>query len=129
MFQRLGIPAVHWARGILFSFNGESFINDCEVYNMGNSFANRIKDSDLEKEREIEVFPNPTKEDFNVSLELGNNEDAKIIVYDVSGKELLNSELRNGLNSIETGQLESSMYYYHILVNGKIKKSDKLIIL
>lgn len=32
--------------------------------------------------------------------------------------------------SIENANMvQSSMYYYHILVNGKIKKADKLIIL
>ena len=66
---------------------------------------------------EVKIFPNPAKDDLNVSLSpafAGQNE---ITVYDMMGRKILNSIVdcnENSLHSIDISALESGVYFFSV---------------
>lgn len=105
------------------------YSNSCEDYNLNiNNFHKRVK-KEIGVESAIEAYPNPSKDNFNIFIKIEKDADAEVIIYDLTGKKVVNNSLQNGINLIEISQIKSGTYYYHVLVNGEIRKTDKLIIL
>jgi hypothetical protein len=78
------------------------------------------------------IYPNPSDGNLlQLHYTLQANEKGKILVYDLSGKKL-NEYLLPSNNSqlqITNPDLESGVYFYQIIINDRIMKSDKLIII
>lgn len=76
---------------------------------------------------QIFIFPNPTADYLNLSLNIGNNSKLKYQLYDSAGRLLL---IKNNLKSNETISMEgltSTVYYLNISENNQIKKTFKII--
>ncbi|TPG44679.1 T9SS type A sorting domain-containing protein [Flavobacterium pectinovorum] len=98
--------------------NGCSVTSTCyEVKTLGT------KDFDLENS--LKLYPNPTK-DF-VTIEINAIDNAKLKIFDVSGKFILSKELKTTSNTINIAHLTSGVYLFEISNdNGKtIKKVIK----
>lgn len=121
-------PAVYRARAMLFDFLRKNYINNCETYSTGGMGFMRKKDQEIEQAPDILVYPNPSKEDVNVSIQVDNGKTAQFVIHDYTGKMISDHQLSNGNSQIDISQLPSSIYFYKIIVDGKVKKSDKLII-
>ena len=79
---------------------------------------------------EINIFPNPVKEIFNVQCSLFNAGEIKIKIFNVLGKEVLNSAIHpdaNGQSVINISSLNPGVYFVSFLT-GEILKTKKLII-
>ncbi len=84
------------------------------------------------------VFPNPFSESATLEIkgtspqyrvpESGNN-DLKLLIYDVFGKMVLKSEIRNCKSFIRRGNLPEGIYFYQIISENKSISTGKLIIL
>jgi hypothetical protein len=76
---------------------------------------------------EFKVYPNPVSDQLFVE-NLSVYRDAGFYLYDALGKELLNTPLSTGSNSVNTRELKSGIYMYRILDRGRNTiKSGKLI--
>src|SRR5690606_10072531 len=103
----------------------EIYTESFSIFSMGFM---RMKAQEIEQAPDILVYPNPSSEDVNILLELENESIAQFIVYDYTGKTISTHQLSSGNNHIDVSQLQSSIYFYQIIIDGKVKKSDKLII-
>jgi hypothetical protein len=77
------------------------------------------------------LYPNPNNGNMILEYVL-LNEDAGILeITDITGKILNRYELKAGSDKlrINDAQLENGLYLYRILVNNKVMKSDKLLII
>jgi len=73
---------------------------------------------------EIEVYPNPGKDVLNIRTALQN---ARVEVYDLSGKLIYNQEISENLISINAESWPSGTYIWKVVVNGNEAESGKWI--
>lgn len=76
----------------------------------------------------IVVSPNPAKDILNIELDI-LHDTAEMKIYNHIGELVLNESITNQKTKININHLQSSIYYYQILVNNKVMKNDKLIII
>jgi len=77
---------------------------------------------------EINVYPNPTKNTFYVSL--SNYNDGIIInLYDISYRLVYNNQVTQYINNFQLPDLEDGTYIYEIKTNNKLIKTGKLCVL
>jgi len=77
------------------------------------------------------LYPNPNNGEMTLIYNLGGKETGELRILDVTGRLIEKYELQNTKNTLAIKQLslQSGVYLYQILVNDKITKSDRLIIL
>jgi hypothetical protein len=93
--------------------------SDCASLNVPNLDATNT---------EITIFPNP----FSTQTTIMINDASQIktyalIIYNVLGKEVINTNIAKQLNTIEMGNLPSGIYFYKVIGNDKVIQSGKLI--
>lgn len=91
-------------------------INDISVF---SSVVENVKDQN------IAVYPNPTKSQVVVKLENNAN---KFVLFDVTGKEVKSVNLLSLTTNVDLTNLNSGVYFYSIVDNNTVIKTDKLII-
>jgi hypothetical protein len=69
------------------------------------------------------VYPNPAKDQVNISLYADQDVEALITISDITGRQII-SEMRNlnaGVNitSFQTADLSAGIYMVNVMVNGK----------
>ncbi|GHC63008.1 peptidase S8 [Ulvibacter litoralis] len=89
-----------------------------------NALVNLGLENDFRKEQ-FALYPNPVTTNVNVSFPEGVSE-ATMTVYNVIGKEVLNTTISATKNSVDLSQLTSGMYIASITSNNKTN-SFKLI--
>ena len=79
----------------------------------------------------ITLFPNPNNGEMTLNYVIGEKEIGELRILDIAGRLIEKYELQNTKNTLAIKQLslQSGVYLYQILVNDKITKSDRLIIL
>ena len=70
------------------------------------------------------AYPNPGKNVLNIRTALQN---ARVEVYDMSGKQIYNQEITSNITIINTSYWSSGTYLWKVLVNGKEAESGKWI--
>ncbi len=77
------------------------------------------------------LYPNPNKGVMTLEYDLGNMNDATMNLYDVTGKLLTVYKLPSAKGTLQMNEqtLENGIYFYHILVEGKSIKTDKIVII
>lgn len=76
----------------------------------------------------LTIAPNPFKS--NINIVLNNQTDSKsyvLKIYNVMGKEVINSTLTNQMTSLKTSDFGSGIYFYKVTENDKIVQTGKLI--
>ena len=124
--------------GILYSYhkpNGNYGMVKYRYYVMSNEEAidsvdvqyNNFLSVKPEKATTINVFPNPANEMLNVNIEnLSSN--GTISIYDIAGKTVLSTEIKNGKNQLNVADLNAGVYFYTIRNNKDIIETKKLLI-
>ncbi len=74
----------------------------------------------------IALYPNPVKDEANLSIELNTNSIIDILIFDMSGKivsSVFNGEVSSGKSDfkINTNELENGMYYTRISTGTSVK--------
>jgi Secretion system C-terminal sorting domain len=92
-----------------------------------------------EKAMEIKLYPNPNSGSFILehahameASEVWREETkAAFVLYDVSGKQGYSKTLvdSNTKENIQIDELKNGVYYYHLISNNQIPKTDKLVII
>jgi len=117
-----GCDAVYTAR-VLLNINPD----DAEL-----DFAKPpIGKTQIEKENQVKVFPNPAKNMLNIQFEETISTDGRIQIYNNMGSLVLCAEINKGnaAKTIDVSQLQSGLYFYSIILSGEKISSGKLTIL
>ena len=85
----------------------------CQEINIGTSAI-----GDQPKEYAISLFPNPVEEYTRLLIHDYLPENARMIIYDASGKRVHSVKVRGGENNIYLGGLNQGVYVYEILDVG-----------
>ena len=77
------------------------------------------------KTETVSIIPNPSKDDFTVSFEVIKPSNIQIILFDLSGREVLdifNDFTVEGIFSrtVSTSHLSSGVYFLHILIDDDV---------
>jgi hypothetical protein len=77
------------------------------------------------------LFPNPNNGSMQLDYDLGGYSNATMKLYDVTGKLITSYKLQNNKGTILINEqdLNNGIYFYHILVNDKSIKNDKIVII
>lgn len=80
--------------------------------------------NDHQDNQDIRFYPNPANE--RLQIEYREREEAKILVYNLSGVCVLQSTLTNGTNDIVVSTLPNGVYF--IRITGKTRRTDQILI-
>lgn len=135
----------------VFSFSSTLVIQALDVYYIPNGIAGTTKyryyilDNDTQirrdsvdvifntttlstkEEQKIDflVYPNPVNTILNISISENN---ISISIFDITGKNVSEIELNNGINTLNIENLNAGIYFYSIKQNGNIIETKKLVI-
>ena len=79
----------------------------------------------------LNTYPNPATDIISVNYSIdGNVNNAKLNVYDIVGKKVKSYVLTNNKDqlSINVSDLNSGVYFYSIMVDGKAIKTERVIV-
>ncbi|MGQ0828762.1 MAG: T9SS type A sorting domain-containing protein [Bacteroidota bacterium] len=124
--------SVYQSRNMLMTILNEAieFTDNCdENYDRADETILDVLDNI--KNRTFKLYPNPNNGVMILDYSLSKNEQGSIMIYDVTGKLIVQYELNNANEqiSISDEQLINGIYFYHIKVNDKILSSNKLVII
>ena len=71
------------------------------------------------------VFPNPVNTILNISISENNT---TISIFDITGKNVSEMELNNGINTLNIENLNTGIYFYSIKRNGNTLETNKLVV-
>ena len=84
--------------------------------------------SSIVSENALTIAPNPFNKYTNITLtDASKISNCRITIYDVMGKEMINSTITNKLTTLNTSNLYSGIYFYKVMNNDKVIQSGKLI--
>ncbi len=75
----------------------------------------------------VAIFPNPCREDINITLQGHLPNGAFITLYDALGHPCFRSPLSGGLNNLDLTQIAAGLYYFEIKDGRGLLKSGKLV--
>ena len=108
---------------------------EIEKSQVWNILLNKVKahlknTAEIAKEaNEIAVYPNPTKNQLSIDIQLEQEQTATFKVFNLNGQMLLKETLTKNKSKVSLKGLAAGVYLYRIInENGDILKSDKLII-
>ena len=70
------------------------------------------------------AYPNPGRDVLNIRTALQN---AHVVIYDMSGKQIYNQEITSNITIINTSYWSSGTYIWTVVVDGKVVESGKWI--
>ena len=99
-------------------------LNFSKSYNVNNQYDEAIN----EKESTLfSLYPNPTGDDIVIRIEEEGLFDPVIIITDFTGKVVLEKNISSNETNCKLGNMEDGMYLVHIISEGKVKETQKLI--
>ncbi|WP_323787137.1 T9SS type A sorting domain-containing protein [Psychroserpens sp.] len=102
-----------------------SFRRNCRyVATYGNRFSQDVLDSKKVSfsDEKLSIYPNPVNSEFTISLQ----SDALYSIFNMNGQKLLEGRLVMGENHLNISQLQTGMYFLHV-VNDGVLIQKKLI--
>lgn len=106
------------------------------VYEVGNesnsitfTFENQTVGIGEISTSELWAYPNPASDVVNFKYDSYGYQNAKIEIFNLIGKKIQTVSCNStGVSKIKTDKLETGVYFYNYVVNGKVQSSKKLII-
>ncbi len=79
----------------------------------------------------VKLYPNPNNGTMRLDYKLGGYAQAKLKLFDVTGKLVSKYDIVSNEGSIDISEqnLNNGIYFYHILVGEKTIKTDKIVII
>ena len=105
---------------------GYFFIDDVDVHRCSCN----VGIDELKNEMSFNLSPNPNNGQMQFNYSLKNNETAVLKLYDILGKEIREYKLLQGNTTLTINEenLNSGIYFYKLILNQSLIKSDKLVI-
>jgi hypothetical protein len=127
-------PAVYQARVILGQIEDIEYINECEM--VPDDFVGRFMSpkvpSNINDVDKFQLYPNPNDGTMNIIYSLEENSKGQIDIFDMTGKLVATYLLIEGKNNqilINETQLSNGVYFYKVIVDDKLRLSDKIVII
>lgn len=78
----------------------------------------------------VKIYPNPASTQLIVDYQLGANQTAELVLYDILGREFLRTilESENNKVTISVLQLPRGIYVSKYVVNGIVESTKKIIL-
>jgi hypothetical protein len=79
---------------------------------------------------QAKLYPNPNNGSFTLAYDLKKNNDAEVLIYDVTGKVVYKTSLDNleNMKQINTNNLNNGIYFIQLIHDKNLLWTDKLII-
>lgn len=124
IFERVDVNSAVGTYTLTVSHKGTLGANG-QRFSLIVSGANLTLNNDDFKANSFSLYPNPANDILNVQFSEVLTDDVKYEVYDITGKKILNSELKN--NSIDISTLQSGIYFLKLINDDEslIKKFIK----
>ena len=76
------------------------------------------------------AYPMPARDVVNFDYNFASSENAEVAIYNMMGQEVLRNNISgmSGKLSINVSDLNDGVYFYSLIVNGVVEKSNKLVI-
>jgi len=105
---------------------GYYFVDDVDVHRCSCN----VGVDELKNEMAFNLIPNPNNGTMQLNYSLDNNESGLLKLYDIVGKEISEYRLVQGNTTLNINEekLNNGLYIYKVIVNDRIVKSDKLVI-
>ncbi len=105
---------------------GYYFVDDVDVHRC----TCNVGVDELKNEMSFHLSPNPNNGQMQFNYSLKNNESAVLKLYDILGKEIREYKLLQGNTTLTINEenLNSGIYFYKLILNQSLIKSDKLVI-
>ena len=103
--------------------SGSTVVNpDSYLVTKGPILAELISEDDLAEE--ISIYPNPVYNSVNINLP--DNTNAEVHIYNMSGELLYEGKLKNNHETIDLSKFDKGMYIIHIM-NAEESYTKKII--
>lgn len=120
----LGCAATSCQNDSLYKMNSSNSMISVNVIDGSTTNINQ----NIINNNSVSVYPNPAKNIFNINL--GTlKESADIKIYNTFGELVLTERLTAQKTLLNVYNLQSGIYFYHILVGEKSIKTEKMIII
>ncbi|MGQ0829918.1 MAG: DUF7619 domain-containing protein [Bacteroidota bacterium] len=95
-----------------------------------NEYVQTISIHENEITAEVNVYPNPSKGNIQLEYTIKQNNTGMLKIYALTGKLLEEYELSSNKNELQLNtNLSNGIYLYRVIVNDRIVKSDKLVVI
>ena len=80
---------------------------------------------------DLKIYPNPNNGNFQINYQIPAKQDGAFVIYDVMGRKLKTWQLAGGKNKlyITDIKLNNGLYFYQVIVNDGVIKSNKLLVI
>jgi len=75
----------------------------------------------------MDLFPNPFHNNLRITVNNYLPKKGRLILYDISGKFILQKKIHAGANVVQLSHLNTGTYFYEILDSNKLMKDGKVI--
>ena len=75
----------------------------------------------------IKIYPNPALDQFTLSIEIKNNEDLTLKIYDVIGKLISTEKIHQNDQKINVDKLNNGVYWIEVQSSNWTEKEQLLI--
>jgi hypothetical protein len=89
--------------------------------NWKKDFCSPTKTEDFSLLENVVVAPNPFREEFNLSFENENQQEANLLIYNIQGKVIHNSKVVHSEIVINTSDWANGLYFCVLRIGEKIK--------
>jgi hypothetical protein len=124
-------PAVYIARSILAMYDTSytGYEDVCEQPDTTTGSGSRLMAQQTIKENNIKLYPNPNSGNMLLACELAEGESGELVIYDLAGKAVKRFILVQDQAVMPVkAELPNGIYLYRVIVDGKLRKTDKLVI-
>ena len=79
---------------------------------------------------QAKLYPNPNNGSFTLAYDLKKNNEAEVLIYDVTGKMVYKTSLDNleNMKQININNLHNGIYFIQLIHDKNLLWTDKLII-
>jgi len=109
-----------------FDPQGYYYVDDVSVIDCDSLVGiSENRDNDV-----LKIFPNPNNGNMTLTYTLNQDDEGIMKIYDVAGKLSQEIILDSNRKQIEIAtNLSNGIYFYQLIVNDKLSKSDKIVII
>jgi hypothetical protein len=134
-------PAVYRARAIMASYDPlvTFYTNECETLPFkknksmqSNDNSTSVEESSAGYVNYYNLYPNPASEQLSFEYAIGGEfHGASLEIFNLTGTMVYNEILseNEGKLSIDLANLSGGIYFYKVIIDGRIDKTEKLVII
>ena len=134
-------PAVYRARAIMASYDPlvTLYANECETLPfkknksmLVNNNSTSIEESQADYVNYYNLYPNPASEQLSFEYAIGGVfRNASLEIFNLTGTMVYNKTLSDNESklNIDLANLRGGIYFYKVIIDGRIDKTEKLVII